>query len=101
MRIDYLVHHLIHLCKLESMKDDGEKAIASLDISEELLLIGFVKVLGHDNFLDLLAEYEDDIESTQLLEWYGDYLVQKPDVISDIEYTFSDYLQEYENYSVN
>ena len=101
MRIDYLVHHLIHLCKIERMKDDEEKAITSLDISEELLLVGFVKVLGHDNFLDLLAEYEDDIESKQLLEWYGSYLIQKPTAIGDGEYTFSDYLQEYENYSVN
>ena len=50
MRIDYLVHHLIHLCKIERMKDDEEKAITSLDISEELLLVGFVKVLGHVTF---------------------------------------------------
>ena len=83
MRIDYLIHHLIHLCKLESMKDDGEKAITSMDISEELLLIGFVKVLGHDYFLDLLAEYEDDLESSQLLEWYGNYLARRPEVEFD------------------
>lgn len=74
MNLEALIYYLIHICQIEEHKDIEEKVIDNLEHPLELMLVGFVKVLGHDNFLDLLEEYEDDIESSQLLEWYSNYL---------------------------
>lgn len=77
MEIKDLLFHLIQVCQLEGSKDEEDKSPTLSDISLELILIAFVNEIGHDCFLDLLCEYEDDIESRQLMRWYSNYLIQK------------------------
>ena len=104
MKNKNLIYHLIQICSLEESKDTEDRHPEIPNISLELLLVGFVQVLGHDKFITLLSEYEDDIESRQLLEWYGNYLTRKPDEYGQYKpdsYTIEDYFSDYDHYSIN